>query len=94
MTGRIIKTTTRRRFLATTAAAAAFSTVGGIARPFISRAADRPLITHGLQSGDIDTGSGVVWASGCLNDASSHGSLRWVGSGTVFAAADTSSTVT
>ena len=34
----------------------------GIAKPFISRAADRPLITHGVQSGDVSIGSGVVWA--------------------------------
>jgi alkaline phosphatase D len=48
---------TRRRFLTTTAAAA----VGGIARPFVSRAADRPDISHGVQSGDVSLDSGVVW---------------------------------
>src|SRR5262249_29229133 len=36
--------------------------IGGIARPFISRANDRPVITHGLQSGDVSVDSGVVWA--------------------------------
>ena len=50
-----IGSTTRRRFLATSAAATAFTTIGGIARPFVSRANDRPVITHGLQSGDIST---------------------------------------
>src|SRR5262249_19733807 len=35
---------------------------GALGRPGISRAADRPVITHGLQSGDVTTGSGVVWA--------------------------------
>ncbi|HEY0224107.1 MAG TPA: alkaline phosphatase D family protein [Pseudolabrys sp.] len=30
--------------------------------PFVSRANDRPMITHGLQSGDISLDSGVVWA--------------------------------
>src|SRR5262249_13904380 len=46
------------RLLATAAAAAA----GGIARPYLSRAADRPLVTHGVQSGDVSTDSAVVWA--------------------------------
>ena len=39
---------TRRKFLTTAAAAGA---IGSIARPYLSRAADRPLITHGIQSG-------------------------------------------
>ncbi|MGA9003198.1 MAG: PhoD-like phosphatase N-terminal domain-containing protein, partial [Pseudolabrys sp.] len=59
---RINSGATRRRFLATGAAATAFTTIGGIARPFISRASDRPLITHGLQSGDVSIDSGVIWA--------------------------------
>jgi len=53
---------TRRRFLATSAAATAFTTLGGVCRPYISRANDRPLITHGVQSGDVSVDSGVVWA--------------------------------
>src|SRR5215471_10985643 len=52
---------TRRRFLTTAASSAAFTTIGGIAAPYLSRAADRPLITHGVQSGDVSTDSGVVW---------------------------------
>ena len=48
----------RRRFLATTAASAAITAAGGIAKPYLSRAADRPLITHGVQSGDVSTDSG------------------------------------
>lgn len=51
----------RRRFLELAAA----STTVGVARwsaPFLSRAADRPLITHGLQSGDISADSAIVWA--------------------------------
>ena len=52
----------RRRFLAVTAASTAISAVGGIARPYLSRAADRPVITHGIQSGDVSIDSGVVWA--------------------------------
>jgi alkaline phosphatase D len=62
MTIRIGSKTTRRRFLASSAAATTFNLIGGIARPFISRAGDRPVITHGVQSGDVSTDSGVVWA--------------------------------
>jgi alkaline phosphatase D len=49
----------RRRFLSTAAAAGAFGTM---AMPYLSRAADRPQITHGVQSGDVGTDGGVVWA--------------------------------
>ena len=48
----------RRRFLSS-AAAGAFGTV---AMPYLSRAADRPQITHGVQSGDAGADGGVVWA--------------------------------
>ena len=44
---------TRRRFLGASVSTAAMTMAGGIARPYLSRAADRPLITHGLQSGDV-----------------------------------------
>ena len=53
---------TRRRFITTAASAAAASVAGGIARPYLSRAADRPLITHGIHSGDVSIDSGMVWA--------------------------------
>ena len=53
---------TRRRFIVTAASAATASVAGGIARPYLSRAADRPLITHGVQSGDVSLDSGMVWA--------------------------------
>ena len=53
----------RRDVLRTSAAASATLAVGGLlAAPSISRAADRPLISHGLQSGDITGSSGMVWA--------------------------------
>src|ERR1700744_4085587 len=48
----------RRRFLSTAAAAG----VSTIAMPYLSRAADRPAVTHGVQSGDVSTDGGVVWA--------------------------------
>jgi alkaline phosphatase D len=53
---------TRRRFIGASVSTAAMTMVGGIAKPYLSRAADRPIITHGLQSGDVGTDSGVVWA--------------------------------
>jgi alkaline phosphatase D len=52
----------RRRFLAAAAASTAISAVGGVAKPYLSRAADRPLITHGIQSGDVSADSAVIWA--------------------------------
>lgn len=51
--------TTRRRFLTTAASLVATT---AIARPAISRLADRPLITHGIQSGDVTADSAVIWA--------------------------------
>jgi phosphodiesterase/alkaline phosphatase D-like protein len=48
--------------LTTAASSAATIATSAIARPAISRAADRPVITHGVQSGDVSAGSGVVWA--------------------------------
>src|ERR1700737_2370390 len=51
----------RRRFLSTAAATGA-GALGAIAMPYLSRAADRPQITRGVQSGDVGTDGGVVWA--------------------------------
>jgi alkaline phosphatase D len=56
------KTSTRRRFLLQLAASTGAFSAGGIARPYLSRAADRPVITHGIQSGDVDASSGVIWS--------------------------------
>jgi alkaline phosphatase D len=53
---------TRRRFLTTAASSAAITALGGLAKPSISHVADRPLITHGVQSGDVSIDTGVVWA--------------------------------
>jgi len=53
---------TRRRLLVAGAASAGLTALGWIAKPRLSRAADRPRITHGIQSGDVTTDSGVVWA--------------------------------
>ncbi|HTF78745.1 MAG TPA: alkaline phosphatase D family protein, partial [Bradyrhizobium sp.] len=51
----------RRRFLSTAAATGA-GAFGVMALPYLSRAADRPQITHGVQSGDVGADGGVVWA--------------------------------
>lgn len=52
----------RRQFLGQAAAASAAMAIGSISRPYVSRADDRPLITHGIQSGDISGDSAVVWS--------------------------------
>ena len=38
------------------------ATAGMVFLPGLSRAEDRPTLTHGLQSGDVSATSGVVWA--------------------------------
>lgn len=50
----------RRGFMAT-AGAAGLVAGSGLAMPFYSRANQRPVFTHGVQSGDVDTKSGVIW---------------------------------
>ncbi len=53
---------TRRSLLVRSASALALAGLGGLARPYLSRAADRPKIASGIQSGDVSDGSAVVWA--------------------------------
>src|SRR5262245_12576419 len=48
-----------RRGLITAAVA---SVASGIAKPYLSRASDRPAITHGIQSGDVGGDAAVIWA--------------------------------
>jgi alkaline phosphatase D len=52
----------RRRFLQSTAATGLVALGGGLAFPGISRAADRPLVTHGVQSGDVGIDRAVLWS--------------------------------
>ena len=52
----------RRKFLVRSASTVALAGVGGLARPYLSRAADRPQIACGVQSGDVSGNSAVVWA--------------------------------
>jgi alkaline phosphatase D len=58
MTFRISRKLSRRRFLST----AGVGAIGALAMPYLSRAADRPVVTSGVQSGDIGADGGVVWA--------------------------------
>lgn len=51
---------TRRRFLAQSGVAA-LAAGSSFAMPAISRAATRPEFTHGVQTGDVDASSGMVW---------------------------------
>jgi len=51
----------RRRFISRAAATGA-GAWGSITMPYLSRAADRPQIAHGVQSGDVGADGGVVWA--------------------------------
>jgi alkaline phosphatase D len=52
----------RRQLLVRSAATLALAGPGGLAKPYLSRAADRPRITCGLQAGDVSEGSAIVWA--------------------------------
>src|SRR5262245_28884495 len=53
---------TRRQLLARSASTLAVAGLGSIAKPYLSRAADRPLISGGIQSGDVAANSSMVWA--------------------------------
>jgi alkaline phosphatase D len=53
---------TRRQLLVRSASTAALAGLGSLAKPHLSRAADRPQIGCGLQSGDVTTDSAVIWA--------------------------------
>src|SRR6185437_1690452 len=52
----------RRQWLVRSAATCAIAGLGSLARPYLSRAADRPLIASGIQSGDASADSAVIWA--------------------------------
>src|SRR5438876_10623166 len=53
---------TRRQWLVRSAATVAVAGVSGIAKPYLSGAADRPAIACGIQSGDVSANSAVIWA--------------------------------
>src|SRR5712672_4614376 len=53
---------TRRQLLVRSASTVALAGLGSLAKPYLSRAADRPQLTNGLASGDVSTSSAIVWA--------------------------------
>jgi alkaline phosphatase D len=53
---------TRRQLLVRSASTVALAGLGGVAKPYLSRAADRPGIGCGIQSGDVSAESAVIWA--------------------------------
>ncbi len=53
---------TRRQLLVRSASSVAVAGAASLAKPYLSRAADRPRISGGIQSGDVDCDSAVVWA--------------------------------
>ncbi len=61
MTTKTSRRISRRRFISTVAATGT-GALGTLAMPYLSRAADRPVVTHGVQSGDVGADGGVVWA--------------------------------
>ena len=56
------RTSLSRRTFVVTAGAAGLVGASGLALPYYSRANGRPAFTHGVQSGDVDTESGMIWA--------------------------------
>lgn len=62
MTGPSILKPSRRRFLQLSGKAAAACSAISVAMPAISRAADRPQVSCGLQSGDVTQSNAMVWA--------------------------------
>ena len=53
---------TRRKLLVRSASTVALAGLGGLAMPYLSRAADRPQIEGGIASGDVAADSAVIWA--------------------------------
>src|ERR1700712_2268431 len=53
---------TRRHLLTRSAATVALAGLGSLAKPYLSRAADRPQIAGGIASGDVSADSAVIWA--------------------------------
>lgn len=52
----------RRQFLVRSAATITTTALGSVAAPCLSRAADRPLIACGIQSGDVAADSAMIWS--------------------------------
>jgi alkaline phosphatase D len=52
----------RRGLIKHGGAVVAAATLGDVFTPYLSRAADRPILTHGIQSGDVGVEGAIVWA--------------------------------
>jgi len=59
---RITTTISRRGLLKSTVATGLVATTSGLSLPFYARAANAPVFTHGVQSGDVDSVSGMIWS--------------------------------
>jgi alkaline phosphatase D len=69
---RATKSLTRRALLAQSASTVALAGLGSLARPYLSRAADRPQMT-GIQSGDVSGGVGKGGSAGADEGGMCHG---------------------
>ena len=58
---RITNTFSRRGLLKSTAATGLVAATSGLAMPFYARAANAPSFTQGVQSGDVNAASGMIW---------------------------------
>jgi alkaline phosphatase D len=59
---KIGKSISRRGLIQRAGASVLVGTAGNVFMPYLSRAADRPMLTHGIQSGDISPEGAMVWA--------------------------------
>jgi alkaline phosphatase D len=57
-----MRMTVNRRKLLLSSASGALAFSGSLAMPAIVRAEQRPQVSHGLQAGDVDATSGMIWA--------------------------------
>lgn len=55
-----VTTMTRRRFLTAMGAVGTFA-ASSLALPYYARGSNRPIFTSGVQSGDVDESSGMIW---------------------------------
>jgi alkaline phosphatase D len=77
------QTPSRRHLLVRAASTIALAGLGSLAKPYLSRAADRPGIAGGIASGDISADSAVIWAradrpSRMRVECSTHESFRTI----------------
>jgi PhoD-like phosphatase, N-terminal domain len=61
MTRRARSALTRRQLLVHSASLVTLAGTSSLAKPYLSRAADRPQIAGGIQSGDVDGHRAIVW---------------------------------